>query len=390
VSRVESPTDQSGEVLTVLVVPMLQQILTKFEKPPREQVDASKISEGDVKEYFKCGRREVPVGSALNSLLSFNSVDSTTAIFSAVKSLVDEMIIETNWTNCEKSIVQPYMQEYFLPTVLECLDNANFVEVERERSFKLKVLNEEGEILHVKGSTDHCAKIVNCDCRALVVEDKTICIKNLETYIAQAMSEMMVEIRDTFSCFAYVPERYDGVLHNCSEWIFIERLVQGNNVHWSYVRFNPIFTSDNTNIDLDNCTLVAKFLEHVLKVTDNIITEVRSYSFVSTALPLLSIPENNNDNGDNDDVDDHDDHDDDDDDDDDEATTEEQTRGQKYINPDRSTRRGTGSSSRHKHNVRTMRVSNAYNATSTGKENAYMPFTTANLSMRPTNFIKKF
>jgi hypothetical protein len=279
------------------------------------------------------------------------------------------------------------MQEHFLQTVLECLDNADFVEVERERSFKLKELNEEGDILPVKGSTDHCAKIKNCDCQALVVEDKTICIQLLDIYIAQVMSEMMVEIRDTFSCFAYIPERYYGVLHNCSEWIFIERLVQGNNVHWSYVRFNPIFTSDNTEIDLDNCKLVAKFLEHVLKVTDNIITEVRSYSFVSTALPLFSIPKMM-------------------------MTmvimmmlmtmttmvmlmmTEEQTRGKKNINPDRrSTRRGTGLSSGYKHNVRTMHVSNAYNATSmssNGKENAYLPFTTANLSMRPTNFIKKF
>jgi hypothetical protein len=92
VSRVESPTDPSGEVMTVVVL-MLRQILTKLEKPHREQVDASKISAGGVKEYFKCGRREVPVGSALNSLLSFNSVDSTSAIYSAVKSLVEIMSI---------------------------------------------------------------------------------------------------------------------------------------------------------------------------------------------------------------------------------------------------------------------------------------------------------
>jgi len=130
---------------------------------------------------------------------------------------------------------------------------------------------------------------------------------------------------------------------------------------------------------------VAKFLEHVLVVADSIIDDLCNHKFVCTA-PLKSIAEHDGSNDDGHDEDDGDGHDEDEDDvnDGDErvavgANLEEKTR---------CTRRGF--SSGHKHNVLAMRVSNAYSATGTGKENAYMPLTAANISTRPTTFIKKF
>jgi hypothetical protein len=77
---------------------------------------------------------------------------------------------------------------------------------------------------------------------------------------------------------------------------------------------------------MDNCLLVAKFLEHVLKVaaTSSIIEDICNNRFVSTRPALLSTPEYEYD-----------------DDGDDEAKIEEQTRGEKNIKPDRRcTRRG--------------------------------------------------
>jgi hypothetical protein len=367
---------------------MLQQLL--LQKKPREVADGSEILSKDVKEYFKCGQR--PVASASDSLLSYNNEDKTKAILDAVVKLGTSMkqVKHNKWKKCEIGTVQPYVRDIFLPAVLECLDNTRFVELENERYYELKAMNDEGEILPVKGRTDHCAKIAESDCRAFVVEDKTICNTLSDQYIAQTRTEMMVEVRDTFEYYNYIPERYYGVLHNCSEWLFIERLVNGNNVHWSFVKLPPIFTDSDSGINLDNCKIVANFLEHVLKVADNIITDVRNYKFVTTKPPLISISEDvsdDDDNGDNDDGDEQDD--------DshvaDEEKKEEQARGQINSKPDRSTRRGTGLSSGHKHNMRTMRVINAYNAvtSNTDKENAYMPFTTANLHMQPTNFIKK-
>ena len=371
------------------MVLMMRQVLsgqtelqTKLEKQPRQPVTASNISANDVKQYFNCGQKRFEM--VVGSLLSYNDENKAKLIVDAVVALSSCMqkIPQASWSSCEDH-VHKYVHEIFLPVVLGCLDNARLVESERERKFELKAVDDEGEVLPVNGVTDHCAKIINTDCRVFTVEDKTILKKLSNNYIAQTRSEMMVEVRDMFEFFAYRPQRYCGILHNCSQWLFVEREVVDNYEHWSYVILPPIFTTAVTDIDMDKCGLVAKFLEHVLKVADSIIEDISNNKFCSTGPALPSIPEydNGDDNGD--------DEDDDDDDDDDEAKTEEQTRGQKNIKPARSTRRGTGLSSGHKHNVRTMRASNAYNATSTDKENAYLPFTAANLLMRPTNFIKK-
>jgi hypothetical protein len=375
------------------MVLMMQQLLlgqtelqTRLENQPRKSVKASNISVTDVDKYFRCGQKRFE--SVVGSRLSYNDKDKSKIIVDAVValSLYMQKIPQASWSNCEVSFVQPYVHTTFLRDVVGCLDNAHLVVRERERVFQLEAMDKH-EVLPVNGATDHCAKIVDSDCRVFTIEDKTVCKELSRPCIAQTRSEMMVEVRDMFEFFTYRPQRYCGILHNCSEWLFVEREVVGNDEHWSYVKLPPIFTSAISPINEDNCKLVAKFLEHVLKVADSIIEDICNNRFVSTGPALDSIPEYEND--------DNDDHDHDDDGHvDDEAKTEEQTRTNKNIKPDRrSKRRGTGLSSGHKHNVRTMRVSNAYNATSmssNGKENAYMPITTENLSMRPTNFIKKF
>lgn len=347
----------------------------------RGPVDASKISVKDVNKYFQCGRRshEISVGTRL----SYNDEEKTKVIVDAVAALSVYMqhIPQDIWSNCEKLHVQPYVHSTFLPVVLGCLDNSRLVQLERERQFELKAIDDEGEVLPVNGATDHCVKLVESDCRLFIVEDKTICKTLSKSFVAQTRSEMMVEVRDLFDFWHYQPKRYCGILHNGSQWLFIERELIDNCVHWSYVELPPIFTSPNSGIDMPNCRLVATFLEHVLKVADSIIEDVYNHRFVSTALPLLSIAEHDSNNdGNNDDDDDEDGHDDD----------EHVAVGANAEEKTRFTSSGAGLSGGHNHNVLTMRVSNAYYATSTGKENAYMPFTAANLSMRPTNFIKKF
>jgi hypothetical protein len=376
------PTDPLGEL-----VPMLQQILlqTKVLKPPRETVKASEISAKDVQKYFRCGQRR----HQSFSCLSYDNEAKTAVILDAVVALSREMqlIPHEKWVNCEIPLVQPYVHNTFLPVIVGCLDNAELVELERERKFELKAMNDEDGVLPVNGATDHCAKIVRSDCRVFTVEDKTVCKTISLKYIAQTRSEMMVEVRDMFDFFNYVPQRYCGIIHNCSQWLFIEREVIGNDAHWSYVRLPPIFTSPDSEIDMLNCGLVATFLEHVLKVADSIIVDVCNNRFVSTKLPLLSISDHGSDNDDHDDDDNNDDHDDDDNNDDNDDNIDIAV-GAKTGGGKRSIRKGAGLSSEHKYNVR---VSNGYNMISTaGKENGYMPLTAVNLSMRPSNFIKKF
>jgi hypothetical protein len=79
------------------------------------------------------------------------------------------------------------------------------VELERKREFLLNAMDDEGEVLHMNGTTDHCAKIVDSDCRVFTVEDKRVCKKILGSYIAQTRLEMMVEIQDMFELFTYRP-----------------------------------------------------------------------------------------------------------------------------------------------------------------------------------------
>ena len=362
------------------------QHLVQAKNRRRDTVRASSISSRNVDTFFRCG--ELPWDSVLKSRISYGNADTTKVIVDAVVALSTHMQQNrhSKWKNCEIELVQPYVHTSFLPAILGCLENADYVELEREREFQLSAMNGEDDELPVKGSTDHCLKITRGDCRVFTVEDKAVCKELSKSNIAQAMSQMMAELRDMLEFYSYRPQRYCGILHNCSEWLFIERQVLGNSMNWSYVKLLPIFTSPDSGINMDNCRFVAAYLEHVLKVADSITADVRNYRFVSTALPLISISEHDSD------VDDGDDDVDDDVDEycsPEEAKPEVKRGGNKIGKPDRTTKRGAGLTKGRHHNVLTMRARNACTVAA-GKENAFMPLTSASLRVMPTNFFKKF
>jgi hypothetical protein len=380
------------------IVPLLNTIMHQT-KPKKEtrSYKASSISSMDGRRYFKCG--QIPLDVTVDLLTSYKNEVVTKRIKNAVSELSQHMqrIPPKRWKNCEVAIVQQYMHEHFLPSLLNCLDNASHAELEREMIYSLKVGDNDEEEVTVNGRIDHTVKMIDYDCRVITVEDKTICSPLTPTHIAQAKSEMMYVVKEMWDFYGYIPPRYCGVLHNGCDWYIIERVVDGNTVQWNYVKLPPTFTSHDSSISEENCMLVSRYLEHVLKVGDGILGTLRDKKFVA-AMSGLALSSDDSDNGeDEEDEEDDDDHYSDNEDIKPEVEkvqiVHQQNPTGRYL-----TRSGGGSSSGHKyHNEQKVikRDENIYHKAITtvsrdDQENIYQPLTQANVATIPTSYVKSF
>mmetsp|Transcript_27612 Transcript_27612/g.46695 ORF Transcript_27612/g.46695 Transcript_27612/m.46695 type:complete len:383 (-) Transcript_27612:463-1611(-) len=379
------------------IVPLLNTIMhqTRPKKMTRSY-KASSISSVDGRRYFGCG--QVPFDARADLLMSYKNEEITKHIKNAVIELCRHMlsIPSKRWNTCEVDIVQPYMSQHFLPSLLNCLDNSSEAELEREMLYTLKVEDNDEEEVTVNGRIDHTIKLIDCDCRVLTVEDKTICKPLGGSHIAQAKSEMMYVVKEMWDFYGYIPPRYCGVLHNGCDWYIIQRVVKGNTVIWNYVKLPPTFTSRDNSISEKNCMLVSRYLEHVLKVSDGILETLRDRKFFAT-MSGLALSSDDSDNGeDKEDEEDNDDADHCGDSEDIKAEVENEH--QRNSTGRNLTRSGGGSSSGRKHRNEQKvkkRDDNIYHNTITTASRddqaiIYQPLTQANVATIPTSYVRSF
>ena len=372
------------------IIPLLNTIVQQT-KPRKEtqKCTASKIPSLVGRKYFRCG--QVALETAEAGLTSYKNEEITQRIKNAVRELSQHMMNTPSerWQNCEAEIVQKYMHQHFLPSLLNCLDNALHAELECERIYSLKVEENDEEEVTVSGKIDHTVKLIDTDCRAITVEDKTICKPLTDKLIAQAKSEMMYAVEEIWGFYGYNPPRYCGVLHNGCDWCIIERVVDGYTARWQYVKLPPTFTSDDSSISEENCMLVSRYLEHVLKVGDGILGQLRDKKFFAM-MTRLAVNSDDSDNGeDKEDEEDDDDHYGDNED----INPEVEKLHQQNLTGRCLTRSGGGSSVGHKKVIK--RDDNIYHKAIISvsrdyQENLYQPLTRANVATIPTSYVKSF
>jgi hypothetical protein len=280
---------------------LLRQIFEQT-KPRKNNItcDTSSIS-ANATRHFKCGemRHEVmtPRLSSLNGDTTLETLKNIVRAFSdAMMSVPTGQI-----SNSEKPIVQKYMRNIFLPALVGFCRNSHMIEIENERKFQINVEDETSAVT-VNGVTDHTLKIRSTDCRVVTIEDKRICLKLSKGCVAQARSEMMIEVDEMFEYFSYEPAQYCGVLQNGCDWIFLFRTATQSHPQWNYVQIPPTF-SDNVADD-DNCGIVARYLENALVVADRIVDDITNMDKLIVATSLLRVDDEEDDDGsDNDDYD---------------------------------------------------------------------------------------
>ena len=374
------------------IMPLLNTIFQQT-KPKKEirSCTASNIPSEVGKRYFMCG--QLPSDTAEARLTSYENEEITQRIKNAVFELSQHMRSTPSdtckWKKCEVDIVQKYMHQQFLPSLLNCLDNTSHAVLECEMEYSLKVEENYDEEVTVDGRIDHTVKMIDYDCRVITVEDKTICKPLKRNHIAQTKAAMMFVVQEIWNYYGYNPPRYCGVLHNGCDWHIIERVTDGYTVRWNYVKLPPTFTSHDSSISEENCMLVSRYLEHVLKVGDGIIGQLRDKTFVAMMSRLDCNSDDKDSGEDKEDEEDDDDHYGDNED----IQPEVEKIHQQNLTGRYMTRSGGGSSIGRKKVIR--RDDNIYHKAITSvsrddQENIYLPLTQANVATIPTSYVKSF
>jgi len=263
-------------------------------KKTRHECGASAITSNCRAALFKCGQWSITRKQGF--LCSFNNEEKSRTIVSLIKSYAAVMVgfHQANMSS-EKAYVQPAVRDMLWPTLREQLSCGAKILLENERKFKLHVENDRDEA-DVVGFTDHCVKIVDSDARLLPLEDKAICKQWTLQDVAQCQAEMFVELGELEEFFAVVPTEYCGILQNGCHWTFIFRTVSCGRVVWSYVRTPATF--ENGAVSEEACSVVARFLEHVLVIVDRLYDDITLPKMVIRSMTLTSIPEEKEDDGD--------------------------------------------------------------------------------------------
>lgn len=276
---------------------VLEEVMSlKMMLPPkktRHECDASSITSNCRGALFKCG--EWSVTRKKGVLCSLNNRQKAKNIVDLVKTYAGEMLA-LNQINksSEKKYVQPAVRNTLWPILRRQLACGAQLLLENERKFNLHVENERDEA-DVAGLTDHCLKIVDSDARLATWEDKSICKQWSVQDVAQAQAEMMIECQEIEEFFSVVPTEYCGILQNGCTWTFLFRTINRGKIVWSYVRTPATF--ENGAVSEESCSVVAKFLEHVLVIVDRLYDEIVLPKMIIRSMVLASKPEGKVDHG---------------------------------------------------------------------------------------------
>lgn len=184
----------------------------------------------------------------------------------------------------EKKYVQKEIKDVFWLNTRAVLYCNAAVELCNERMFTV-VMEDEDDRSIINGLTDHTIKMRTCDFHVLTIEDKSLGLAMNKSDVGQAKCEMMEELREMDVYLQYVPVEYCGILQNGVSWVFLFHKVSHGKVMWNYVVAPDTFADGVVNVD--SCRIVARFLEHVYCVADDIVTNISTPRRAVVATSLL-------------------------------------------------------------------------------------------------------
>jgi hypothetical protein len=240
---------------------------------------------------------QVPVSNKFGKLMAFGDKDMSQQILDAVHSLTSLMIQHKRDHHiAEVAYVQPAIIEFFGHLLDITAGRENF-DVVKEVPYTIEFTTNYAEgttVETIRGKTDHCLKIKQSELRVLTVEDKALNHELGHREISQAMCEIIYEVEQLYKTLRYAPDEFCGILHNGCMWVFIFRQQTMRDVYWNYVRLEPAF--EGYVINVRNCEIIAKFIEHALYTAEVIRRVVSNGIVVGTG--LSSIPEEEGESGD--------------------------------------------------------------------------------------------
>ena len=224
---------------------------------------------------------------------SYDDNNKTGAIRLAVRNLGQFMHNNHKDTsNAEKSIVQPYMRDTFLPAIRALFRSPEKFDLQNERSFRFQIsVGLSREHWTVRGSTDHVFKLKDSDAVVFDWEDKGLQVNLCESSRAQLWLEMYNSLRVLNLYKSDGPPEYCGVLHNTRDWEFLMRSIDEEGEHWKRVVVEHLWTSEG--VDESKCCDVAKLIEHCMVVAEVIADSLSVHKQLD--LDSLSIGDRNND-----------------------------------------------------------------------------------------------
>jgi hypothetical protein len=139
----------------------------------------------------------------------------------------------------------------------------------------------------ISGKVDHGVKRLNSDLKSLTLEDKAQ-YTLLRSHIAQAVSQVVFEVRRIRNSLHYVPELYIGLLQNGRSWVAILRKVVCGEVLLTYIEAPAAFKVAGTNVSRvndANCEKIARLIEHAYCTANQITLEMLNPSMRPASLP---------------------------------------------------------------------------------------------------------
>lgn len=252
---------------------------------------ASKLPSVVREKYFKCAK--VDLVAELARLRSYNDEEKRLILLDEVLRYSSVMLGRFHRGEVdEKTYVQPEIKDVFWTNTRGVLACCNLVTLVNERAFSV-IMEDEDDRSTVNGITDHAIKMINSDFHIVIVEDKAVAHVLGRSEIAQAKCQMMEELHELDTFLQYVPLEYCGILQNGVSWVFLFHKVRNGKVLWNYVVAPDTFADGVVNED--SCKIVARLLEHVFCIADDIATYICTPKMVIAASSLASVVDDGSD-----------------------------------------------------------------------------------------------
>lgn len=216
--------------------------------------------------YLECAK--VDLVAEMGRLRTYEIMEKSEKLFNEIRRYSTVMQRRLSLMQlAEKTYVQDEVKDVFWPntrSVLRC--NAD-VELVNERRFTV-VLEDDYDRSTITGVTDHTIKMRRSDFHILTIEDKRVGLTLKGEHVAQAVCEMMEELRNMKTNLLYVPLEFCGILQNGVTWTFLFYKVESGHEMWNHVVAPDTFADGIVNEE--SCRIVARFLEHAFCVADDI------------------------------------------------------------------------------------------------------------------------